>query len=210
MTFTILTTLFVLVSLPRQTFSQQQTPSVCTMPLAQSPEIRGLKLGLSGEQIMALIPENTQWLDIRQTLEKAKGYPNYGVANLSIQLVNYGPVVKDRFAGIDWISITLFDERVTSIHIVYSGPGSYPRGASWPNVDDFIAKLTQPFALPAPKDWLEKSESSKILKCNGWEIEASTEGRSASISLRSQASYREIVRQRATADEERRRKEFKP
>jgi hypothetical protein len=95
---------------------------------------------------------------------------------------------------------------VTAIQVKYAG---HPRGPSWLSVDDFIAKLSQGLALPGAKDWLQKNETSKILKCNGLEIEASNNGSRGSIFLRGN-TYHETVKKRAAADEEKRRSEFKP
>jgi len=74
-------------------------------------------------------------------------------------------------------------------------------------VDDFIAKLSEAFAFPAARDWPLGTQTDKMLKCNGLDIEASIQN-AGSVSLRS-TSYVDISRGRAAADEEKIRREFK-
>lgn len=208
--FAILFTLFMCVTLSAQTPDQQlPSQSKCTLTLSQSPAIRGFKLGMTAEQLLSLLPEVFNGQSFKQALETAQGYPKYGVVGWNFQPESYPPAIKDRFAGIDSISITLFDGRLAEMHVIYRGPYSFPIGPKWLSIDDFIAKLSQGFALPGAKDWLETSQFSKILKCSGLEIEASTLNRQGAISLRGN-TYRETVRERAAADDERRRSEFKP
>jgi hypothetical protein len=209
--FSILSTLFLCVTLSAQTPDQQlPNPSNCTLTRPQAPVIRDLKLDMTSEQLLALVPESFQGQDFKRMIEKAQGYPNYGYASLYFQPMYSPPAVKDRFAGIENVSVTLFDGRVTEIRVNYLGS---PSGPNWLSVDDFIAKLSQGFALPSARDWLQKTPSTKILKCSGMEIEASIGASGVSgqgsISLRGN-TYREAVKARVAADEERRRSEFKP
>jgi hypothetical protein len=189
------------------TFSQTSNQSTCNLTITQSPTVRGIRLGMSAEEVFALFPGSAERMDYKNAMLSAQVPPNYGVARLYFQPAAYPSPAKDRFSGIDSISITLFDGRATEITVTYTG---YPKGPSWLNVDDFITKLSDAFALPGAKDWLQSGgdQSSKTLKCSGFEIRAS-DLRNGSMSL-SNNSYTETVRQRAVADEERKRREFKP
>ncbi len=188
--------------------AQPQNPSKCTLTPAQAPAIRGIKIGMSTEEILSLFPESSQRPDIKAALVQADGYPNYGVARLYFQPADYPSLAKDRFAGIDGISVTLFDSRVAELRVQYAGPNSRPRGPLWLNVDDFIAKLSEAYALPAARDWALGSQAGRMLKCNGLDIEALIQN-GGSVMLRSTA-YVDISRGRAAADEEKIRREFKP
>jgi len=188
--------------------TQPQNPSKCSLTPAQAPTIRGIKLGMSTEEILSLFPESSQRPDIKAALVQADGYPNYGVARFYFRLSDYPSVAKDRFAGIDGISVTLLDGRVAELRVLYAGSNSRPRGPLWLNVDDFIAKLSEAYALPSARDWPLGSETDKMLKCNGLNIEASAQN-AGSIMLRS-TDYIDISRERAAADEEKIRREFKP
>jgi hypothetical protein len=188
---------------------QPQNPSKCSLTPAQAPTIRGIKLGMSTEEILSLFPESNQRPDIKAELVQADGYPNYGVARFYFRLSDYPSVAKDRFAGIDGISVTLFDGRVAELGVHYAGPNSRPRGPFWLNVDDFIAKLSKAYALPDARDWPLGSQTDKWLKCNGLDIEANVSQNGGSIILRSTA-FMDIRRERAATDEENLRREFKP
>ena len=189
------------------TFSQTSNQSTCNLTITQSPTVRGIRLGMSAEEVFALFPGGAESPENKNAMLSAQVPPNYGVASLYFYLWAYPPPSKERFSGIDSISITLFDGRATKISVAYTG---YPKGPSWSTVDDFITKLSDAFALPGAKDWLQSGGDlySKTLKCSGFEIRASNKG-NASMAL-SNNSYTETVRQRAVADEERKRREFKP
>src|SRR5687767_891314 len=103
--FSILSTLYLCVTLSAQT-PDQQLPSQanCTLTLSQSPAIRGLKLGMTAEQLLSVFPESPQRAEFKQAIEKAQGYPNYGYARLYFQPMFSPAAVKDRFAGIEVIS----------------------------------------------------------------------------------------------------------
>jgi hypothetical protein len=176
---------------------------------AQAPAIRGIKLGMSTEGILSLFPESGQKPEIKTALGNAEGYPHFGVARLSFQLSTYPTIAKDRFTGIDAVSVTVFDGRVAELLVNYAGRDSRPRGPFWPTVDDFIAKLSEVYALPGARDWLQAAQDYKVLKCNGLDIEAVTFGGSARITLRD-TKYTDMSRERAAEDEEKIRREFKP
>lgn len=162
---------------------------------------------MTAEQLLALFPDSGE--NPARLIANAPNPPNFGVARLFFQPFVFTVPVREWFASIDSISITIFDGRVSEINLNYAGPGSNPRGPSWSNVDDFIEKLSGAFSLPQPKDWLERNQWSKSLKCNGFELDASTLNRTGSITLRDN-SYQETVRQRAAAAETKLRREFKP
>ena len=182
----------------------------CTITADRSPAVRGIRLHMTAEQLLALFPDGGEKTSSHMSLiASAPNPPNFGVARLSFQPSVYGASVRERFAGVDSISITVFDGRVSEINLRYAGPDSNPRGPSWSNVDDFIAKLSEAFSLPQQKDWFERNQWSKSLKCNGFELDASTINRVGSISIRDN-SYQETVRQRWAAAETKLRREFKP
>jgi hypothetical protein len=205
-------TLFATVSLLVPTFGQtpNQSPgqSNCFTAI-QSPAVRGIRLGMTAEEVFALFPASSERPENKNAILSAEQPPNYGIASLSFQPSTYPSPAKERFAAIDSVSITLFDGRVTDIQVAYAGPDSNPRGPVWNNVDDFIAKLSEAFALPAAKYWFEYSGYSKTLKCAGFEMEASNQNRQGRIRLRNNG-YIDAARQRAAADEEKRRRDFKP
>ncbi len=205
----MLAAIFVAAAGLAQTPAQNQNPSTCSLTPAQSPSIRGIKLGMSTDQILSIFPESSQRPEIKAALGNAEGYPHYGVVRLSFKLSTYPSVAKDRFAGVQEISVVLFDSRVTELGVFYEGRDVHSRGPSWFNVDDFIAKLSEAFALAPARDWLQNGQNVKTLKCSGMEIEASIVIGGGSISVRN-TGYKDVFKERVAADEEKRRSEFKP
>jgi len=165
---------------------------------------------MTAEEVFALFPGSSERLENRRAIEGAERSPYYGIANLFFQPSTYPSPAKERFAAIDSVFITLFDGRVTEVRIEYAGPNSSSKGPAWNNVDDFIAKLAEAFALPSAKYWFETAQYSKTLKCGGFEMEVTNLNRQGTIRLRSNNAYADTVRQRAAADEEKRRRDFKP
>lgn len=192
---------------PIQSTSQSTGQSNCS--LINPPAIRGIRLGMTTEEVFALFPGASERLENKTAIAAAAEAPHYGVAGLYFNRLSYPSSARENFAGIDSISITLFDGHVAELRIEYAGPNSQPRGAGWNHVDDFIAKLSEAFGLPEPKYWLDTASSQKSVKCSAFEIHATNSAGQGSVSLH-KVGYRETLRQRAMADEEKRRREFKP
>lgn len=208
---TLFTLVWFLVSAVGMPGRDSPDQSRCTLTLARSPAIRGIQLGMNSDQVFAplvfaLHPEIIE--QNKKAVASAAGAPSYGVASLYFQPPFFLPSpAKERFAGIDSIQITFFDGSVTELRITYL---SSTKGPFWRNVDEFITKLSEAFALPPAKEWLERSPLIKTLQCSGFTLDASVSGGTGSIALRATTAYEDTVRQRALADQERRRLEFKP
>jgi hypothetical protein len=200
---------FMPIAVCAQAAGQSSNHAECKLTLDKSPTIRGLKLGMSAEQLLALFLTANQNPNVKRVIDDAQGYPNYGVARILFHATGYPTAFKERFAGIDTINTTLFDGQVVELIIYYAGSDSIPRGPRWIKVDDFIAKLKEPFNLPDARDWLYNPQGSKTLKCIGFEIHASTSSGQGGISLIGKP-YVDLAKERAAADEEQRRREFKP
>src|SRR5258708_40263616 len=104
----MLAAVFVAITGSAQASAQNQNPSLCSLTPTQSPSIRGIKLGMSVDQVLSIFPESSQRPEIKAALGSTEGYPNYGVARLWFQLSTYPSICKDRFAGVQQISLVLF------------------------------------------------------------------------------------------------------
>jgi hypothetical protein len=160
---------------------------------------------MTTQELLSVFPGSSE--DIKRALDTSEGYPTFGVAKMGFYTAND----KDRFAGIQVINVVAFDGRLTEIMVGYH---TYPRGPRWLKVDDFIAKLSEAFTLPSAGNWSltgDTDHGPKSLTCSGWEIQASiSNGEGAgTLSLRNSA-YKAVVQERAAADAERKRREFKP
>jgi hypothetical protein len=205
--------LLTVVSIFVSAFSQTSgiPPSQSNCSIAEAPAIRGIKLGMTANEILALLPEGNENQINKRAVAEAERPPHHGVAHLSFQHALYPPSVIDRFAGIESAHITLFDGHVVDVRVSYSGPSSYPRGPAWESIDAFVTKLSESLGLPESKYWVYQysGSNSKVVKCPAFEIEAATLNRQGSIRIHSNGDE-EKARQRAAAEEERLRREFKP
>ncbi|MDQ2856837.1 MAG: hypothetical protein M3R68_10945 [Acidobacteriota bacterium] len=199
-------TVSLVVLLSPQAFSQsrseQPAVSPCTLTVTQSPAIRGVKLGMSAQELFTLFPGSAEHDEIKSAMAKADDYPQFGVVPISFAISQYAN--NDRFAGIDYVQSYLFDGRVARFSVQYSG---LPEGPQWMNADDFITKLGESLKLPAAKDWAAY-QGGKNVKCNGFEMRVTTPNQ-ASLSVMTSELF-EKQGQRRKAYEEKKRREFKP
>jgi len=153
-----------------------------------------------------------QQAEIIREANKDRGYPNYGFAEFSVSRYTYPAVFAERFAGIDSFFVTVFDGTVTTLRVSYAKSHETPGGASWPGLDDFIAKLSEAFTLPPARSWIFASPSEKSLRCEGFEVSASNSNFTGSITMRliPYSTYVDALNLRRAADEENLRREFKP
>ncbi|HSF24114.1 MAG TPA: hypothetical protein VLE20_07800 [Blastocatellia bacterium] len=182
-------------------YSQTPGQSRCTLTEATSPNVRGLRLGMSTDQLLALFPGSTKRKEITEALAKAKTATSSEPLYLSLDPAR--DAVKDHFAGVDSVSAGLLNGRVVDFGAVYVG-------AAW-TIDAWVAKLSESFGLPPLSAWVPgPSESpNRVLTCDGVVIEAATQGGSASIRIRNTEALKGNEDQ-VNAAQEKRRRETKP
>lgn len=189
----------IIVAFAISGFGQTQSagPAKCSLTLAQSPAIRGLKLGMSVEEVLRQFPGASEEPHIRQALSSAD--QEFGVARFSSPSLRSEP----KFAGINGFSFEFLDRHLSSLWVQYAGP-------EWKTVDDFISRLSGPFNLPGPNSWEPDASDQKTLKCVGFEVKVSA-GPSAinSVWLRNPAVL-QIVKERREEAKEKARNAFKP
>lgn len=167
----------------------------CNLSEATSPSIRGIRLGMSTEQLIALFPGGSKRKEIKDALERAKSLTNETLY-LGFDAADGS---KEQLAGVLSVSAGLYKGRVADFTVTYSG--------TWATIDEWVSKLSETLALPGTRDWVvgPSENPNKILKCNGIEIEAALQGGSASLRIRSTGSE-----QRPNASEEKKHRDFKP
>lgn len=190
-----------------QTTSSDARAQKCALPVEQAPKVRGVGLGMSPSELTTLFPGFTDYQEIKSALTLGK-QRRFGVADFQITPSLYP--TKERFVGIEYYYLTLFDERVAKMVVRYTSPNNWPAGAKWERVEDFINKVVVAFGLPQVGSWeLDRSSATGVLKCQGFEVRASTFNRDATLVIG--RSYYEVkAKQRQQAEEERNRQEFKP
>jgi len=136
--------------------------SACTLPMSQAPDIGGLKLGMTLEQVLALFPGSKEDSEVRAEL--ARPASPVGMSSLSINPQKYES--KGNFTRIKQFSLTLLDGRVATFNAGYNGP-------KWKDVDEFVTKFAEERNLPAADAWepyVGLDTQLKSLKCDGFEV----------------------------------------
>lgn len=198
---------FTLVVVTISAHSQALSQTRCSLTEATSPSIRGLRLGMSTQELLALFPGSVKsWAkepkEIREAREKALD-PN---GNLPFWLV-FDPTTdaaRDQFASVDSVSVGVYKGRVTDFSLAYSG-------TEWNNIDQWVAKVSESLRLPGRQAWVTgPSEApNKVLNCSGIEIEAAIQGGGSSIRIRN-TEYLKGPDDRANTLHEKKRRDFKP
>jgi hypothetical protein len=180
---------------------------VCKLTLAQAPAIRGLRLGMTSDELFAIFPANErEGFDRAQQLKTAELPPNYGYTDFHFNPPNYA--TKDRFTGIDYLTFGLFDGKVVSIGARYIKTPQFDRPGQLMEI------ITRQFGLSEFKDWPNYNEYSQnpSLPCEGFTFLVQAGGLysgSFSISL-TDPTYQKIVVDRKQADRAKKREGFKP
>ena len=189
----------IILTLIVPTSYAQTAESKCTAQMAKSLNIRGLQLGMTTEELLALFPGASDRQDVKSNLARADGYPNFGGVSLSFGRDDqWRSLNQERFTGISSIGVTLFDGQLVRFSVGYIG--FEQGGASWDNFDQWITKLNETLKLPESRYWI-----GERLMCEGIEISASP----GSLRLYDLA-YLMVVKDRDIEFREKRRREFKP
>ena len=93
----------------------------CRVPREQASELKGLRIGLTTDQVLALFPGSKEDPDLKPAL--AKPPTQFGTSTLMIKPEKYGS--KEKFAGIREVIFSFLDGRVSSFQANYeSGPAN--------------------------------------------------------------------------------------
>jgi len=155
---------------------------------------------MTAEQVIALFPGSTKNKEMKTALDQARS--TTGSDTVFVSFDSSTSANKEKFAEVSSISVGFYKARVKDLNVEYIGP-------TWTTVDEWVAKLSEAFKLPGVEAWVAgpSENPNKVLKCNGIEIEAATQGGGASIRIRDTEYSR---REGTNAGEERKRREFKP
>jgi len=154
-------------NVPAQTSTQTnnapaQEKQPCTLTLAGAPEIKGLRLGMTPDEVLALFPGSKDDAEVRASVSAAP--TEFGVSNFVIRPAQYGS--KEKFAGINQISLNLLDGRVTALTIGYDGP-------AYSHVDKFVEMVIKETSLPPIDQWegyVGMDNQMKTLTCTEFEV----------------------------------------
>ena len=191
---------FVTLSAPSQASSPTPAQARCNLTEATAPSIRGLRLGMNTQQLLALFPGIAKKKEMKDAVERAKSATSAEVAYLVFDPATDGDA--QQFAGVGSVSAGLYKARVVDLSVLYDGATS--------TVDAWIGRLSEVFKLPSAPNWRQgPSEApNKVLRCAGIVIEAAIQGGSASVRLTSSEYLKEIDERKKA--EEKKRQEIKP
>jgi hypothetical protein len=100
--------------------------SKCKLTLAQAPVIRGLRFGMTSDELFTIFPPNErEEIDRTQQLNRAQLPPNYGFTKF--QFFTSRSVTKDRFTGVSNLYLGLLDRKVVYIGVEYSNTPQFER-----------------------------------------------------------------------------------
>jgi hypothetical protein len=185
-----------------QTQSGASLREKCSLTVAQLPEVRGIRLGMSVAEVLRLFPGSSNVPEIRSALSRADG--RIGVVRFDVYPDRYPS--KAKFEGIGQLVFQFLDNHLSSYYVGYNGP-------EWKSVDEFISKVSESLNLPSAQDWERSNVASmKTLKCAGFDISTfigGTGGNSNYVQVRSLVAD-QVLRDRQAELKEKARREFKP
>lgn len=195
-------TFFALAFVTISAYTQASSQSRCNLTEANSPSVRGLRIGMSMQQLLALFPNASRRKEVREALDNAKA----PTVREPVYLAFYPATdaEKQQFTGVDSVSAVLYKGRVVDLSVLYVG-------ATWDTIDQWVAKLSEAFKLPRAQDWVAgpDEDPNKVLRCAGIEIEAAIQGGSASIRIW-KPEYLKEIEERTNAGAEKKRQEIRP
>jgi len=196
----ILSIAAVFLSAAISSFSQAQT-NQCSLKVAQSPAVRGIKLGMKMDEVLALFPGSRENEYIKNTITGNPEFPNFGVISFGIAPFQYPN--KERYLGIDQFGFVFVDGRLVQYSVEYGR-------ASWPRMDEFIEKITAAFQLPPARNWTSDNQARRNLICNGFHVQAFTRDYRGALVVATDDEPFKIRRERSAAADEKERRDFKP
>lgn len=172
----------------------------CKLKLSQAPVIRGIRLGMTVNEVLAVFPGAEKNEAIRQRLSQ----PRFGLVSANVNPSDYAS--KEKFAGVRSLDFSFLDGELNSFAILYNGP-------EWKTSDQFASKVGEAFNLPGVEFWKEAGSFLKTLTCDGFAIrvQVTPESGSNSIFVRNlEKDANKIAREREEAVKDEARRAFKP
>jgi len=141
--------------------SLQGGTSPCQLTIAQAPQIGGIRLGTSLEDVARLLPS------IRARHRSDFTPDGTGLTGL-IAVPVATAEEEDRFPGVSQISFTFLNNRVTFFS------ANYRNYNKWKEVHNFASYISDKLSLP--NEWQVKSKSKRSLNCAEFEIQVEVIG----------------------------------
>jgi hypothetical protein len=170
----------------------------CKLKLSQAPAIRGIRLGMSAEQVLAQIPGAESDSNFLAVLSR----DYFGSRNATVVPGNYA-TSKEKFAGINAISLSFLDGRLLTFFVQYNGP-------EWRSKEQFVARVAEVLNLPGVGGW-KASNNALALACDGFEISVQIGAMDPQIGMKdTTVDFAKVVQDRVEVPKEKARRAFKP
>jgi hypothetical protein len=159
-------------------------PPACLLKIDQLPdaaELRGFRLGMTYDQVKALVPQ-----------AKFGKADQFGVAKTSINPYFDPRIDKVAFADVRTISLDFLDGRLVSLWIGFEST------FKWQTLDAFVDGISKPLSLPP--EWSNK-RGGRQMSCEGFSLFASVIAGSPSIRISDDAAPETIATRREEAAE---------
>lgn len=181
---------------------QQQGPTpatnpvskaMCTLNAAQAPDINGVRLGSTTQQVLDLFPGSRDDAEVRPA---AENMTTVGATSFALKPEKFG--AEKNFVGISQFTFSFLDKRLTSFTAGYNGP-------KWKDVDEFIKKFSEGRSLPPLEAWeayVGLDTQLKTLRCDGFEIKVFAGGEDGNlnhIQMKDLTAEKELKDRRAKA-----------
>jgi len=148
-------------------FFAQSAPAQCTKKAAElpaAPELYGFRLGMTKEQIKAVVPQT----HFGHT-------DDFGVAKTTINPHFDSTIDQTKYEGVRSISLDLLDERLTSIWIGFEETYKVHTEA------EFVKFISQ--SLQVPDNWSSYRSRGQQLRCADFQLIVTTVARGPSFRL---------------------------
>lgn len=150
-----------------QITATENKPEPCNLSLANAPDLQGLKLGMSVDEVskylgvkVELKDEETLFLNMKESPPK-----NHSMF-LGVKSFSATDFAYSNLKDVKLIELTFFKEAVNSINLTYRG--NYKK---WTSLDEFLDSISKKLRLPR-ESWQSAGTSLSILNCEEFEMSA--------------------------------------
>jgi hypothetical protein len=177
----------------------QGSTNACRLTATQFPALRGLRLGMTPDQMLNLLPADPDKGD----LAKQSHSPNtYDVASLEYVPNKHGN--PPEFMNVARIFMFFYRGQLVDFSVSYTSPNE--GGVIWRDLNEFVAKVAGALQVPGPDAWVIGKQGDRVLKCEGFQVQAYL----ATIRISVDPPWTDDVDARRKADQDEKRRAFRP
>lgn len=126
----------------------EQAKFTCTMTIAQSPSIRGLKLGMTETEVERLVGNKYKFEN--QTMEPTRG------------LSFLASTVPD-FEGISFVTLESYDRKLSKISVMYGNE------IKWDGIEEFVENFSPKLGIKG-RVWQKEARQGASVRCAEFDL----------------------------------------